>query len=1653
MVAMVTRFTRPMKPERRQRLVVAAAWFILLASAAAAPFEAYLQAKVPIVDGVGLHQALPKEGDLGKAEAVLLSGGAEWSDADKARIGAYVEKGGGVVLVHDAISASGWIKGEAKAWSGQVALFFTPSGREHPITRGISNFDVMDEMLHGFELDSGGGVLTTTWTPNQKHLKGTDPQPYVYGVSPMVWTAERGKGRIVFFVPGKNEDTFRHPAIRTMLRRSLAWAARKQNADEFSSAEDLAALTYPPGGPLSPEKSLESLQVHPEFKAELVAAEPLISKPLNIDWDYLGRMWVVESVEYPEGRQGGGPESMPPLWQRDTRLQKPGAVTRPGHDKISWLEDSDADGRMDRKHVFADDLDLATSFCFHRDGVIVAQAPEILFLRDTDGDGRADRRETLYTGLGTGDRHAVLNNLRWGLDGWIYATHGYSGSPKVTSADGRKDFGAIGSGIVRFKADGSAIEMVSAKSGNCWGVDMSSDGELFFTQPTSGDLIMHVPVSDRLMAAGGLGREPSWQVMVHLRPVKPLMSWEEIVENQPNDVIGSFTAACGCAIYEGGSWPDAWTRGYFTAEPTVHIVHHEALAAEGVSFSAAKTREEEFSATRDFWSRPIDTRVGPDGQLYVIDFYNQAILHNDPRGPIHLWNNQAARPDRDHFFGRIHRYTHKDAKKLAVADLKTLEGQVAALGHPNREVRFRAQRLIEEGDVKAAAAMLATAKGPAKIHALWIRAAAGMLAAPEIIAAFGDTDPSLRVTIGRVIGAHPELATPPVLAAIAERLPGETEPRVRLQWLAGLPVESVLPANVLAGLQTTSADRWTRAAIARLAKNSPAEVLAAALAAADPAKQAPLAAVLFDAFYDDAVKLAGMLQALEASAPKGAEIAVASLASLRNRGLPRNPRLDAALANLANNATPQIAAAALPLAAGSWGKEDAAKRLPGLVAKILAAAPQDASVLAALGTLPVFPGELTTALRESTVRSVSLRAPLLDALVTNPSPDAARLMISLLPSMPAPEKARILEALIGRPSSAIALTDALEKGDATLAVIGTTVLARLADHPDAAVREHAVPVIARLRGAVEAKEGLIARLLPEVSKPGNVETGKQLYAACAVCHSFRGEGTLIGPVLEGIGVHGVEMLLTHIIDPNREVEPSYHVWNIATSDGRTVSGFISRETAASLFVKNAAGETELPRAEIVNQVDTGKSLMPEGFEGLGGETLRDLIAYLRSGEQRYHTLPFGKAATADGSRGLYLSHDTPGDDVGLKRYGLVEERGVPFHLQDPAATSGGKNVIVLKGGMDPRAVSLTMPRAVEIPVGLSAGRLHLLGAVAGWGFPAVSDRDPLLKIAVHYADGSSEDLVFRNGVDIADHVRGVEVPGSASTDLTSHGQLRYLWRNLKKPSAVVEKLVLTSADKTPAPLVAAITLESPGKDGAMPAAPPQGGPAGEATSALPADATPGALRVLLAGGGSSHDFGVWYDREDQEILKAAGGIITAYTSSPDEAADQLVRADVLLFSSNDAAYPRSEAFRKAFDAFVVRGGGLVLLHPATWYNWPEWPAYNATFVGGGSRAHDPLGEFSLTVLKPDHPVVAGLNREFKIRDEHYQITLDPSAKVETLIETSVSAQTGKRHPSVWIVAHPKCRIVGIAPGHDEAAHRHPDFRRLLANAVKWAGGK
>jgi type 1 glutamine amidotransferase len=225
---------------------------------------------------------------------------------------------------------------------------------------------------------------------------------------------------------------------------------------------------------------------------------------------------------------------------------------------------------------------------------------------------------------------------------------------------------------------------------------------------------------------------------------------------------------------------------------------------------------------------------------------------------------------------------------------------------------------------------------------------------------------------------------------------------------------------------------------------------------------------------------------------------------------------------------------------------------------------------------------------------------------------------------------------------------------------------------------------------------------------------------------------------------------------------------------------------------------------------------------------------------------------------------------------------------------------------------------------------------------------------------------------------------------------------------------------------------------------------------LPGGAAPFAwgsgTKVLLVGGGSAHDFNRFFHLADVATLKAAG-LSAHYTESPDVTVRELKQADAAILSVNRAEWATPELRRALFD-FADAGKGLVLLHAGVWYNFPDWPEYNRRLAGGGSRGHDRLGEFTVNVLKPGHPITQGLPAGFKITDELYYMTPDAQgAAIEVLAETSPSEKYKKPHPSVWVVSHPKARVAGIALGHDGRAHSLPEFQKLLVNAVHWAAGK
>lgn len=1638
----------------------------------------------------------PTASQLGETDVLVIyaADGMKIVGEQRTALEAFLKRGGGLVVIHDGVVSGDqheWCKqviGAAWRWDlppekrtkwleGNVGLYWVDN--DHPISRGISNFDWKDEVYYDMDVSPDIGVLATSF--HNVHI-----------IAPQVWTYEKKwqdsttPYRAFVSLPGHEYDVFQTPHYRAILLRGIAWAGKRANVDEYCKSEEVASLRYPAGGPQSPAQELKSFQVHPEFSVTLAADENVAERVMSLDWDHEGRLWVVETPEYPNGRTINRNDSRISPWRtRDPERFPVGEKEqRPARDRISILEDTDRDGVMDRKTVFADGLELATSLVLYRDGVIVSQAPDTLWIRDINGDGKADKTEVLFTGWGTGDTHAVTSNLRWGPDGWVYGSVGYSsGEPR--SPDGSRKFGRISAGLYRFRPDGSALEQVAAGSCNTWGCEIAPDGEIFFTTATCGEPILHVVLPEKVVSRSGVPR---------LRSSKPIMEENKVFparseSRQPYvqiDWVGAWTAAAGSCIYNGGAWPDKWNGpswSFFLSEPTVWLFHHEFLDPTGVSYQGRKEegrRETHFLASTDYWFKPIHSRVGPDGAMYLVDFYNQIAVHNDTRGPAHGAHNAATRPDRNHQFSRIWRIQHKEVRTLPPFELdpKKPAELVDMLDHPNGWVRETANRVLSEGAGRSVLTALTaktrtatTAYG--RMEALWVLQNLGALDAEVLVAAAADTDAVIRKNAVRIAAERDNSGSEAPLE-LGRSLINDPDPRVRLGALvaAGTFKPSRELADLVVAAWPSFKDPHLEAAALAAAAGNPLLYLEAAFAAKDPPFLAGMIPQLARqiALRNDPARARDLVIAVAAKPNSLGALKSAALEALvANLKADVKPEADETLAGALRNllSSEDTAAATLPLVSRwSFASQvgDSARSAVAHAETRLAdtKASDEARAQMAVNLLGV--RSLDSGIVPSIAKilgtdaSAGLRKRIIEALGNTDDPGAGKALLEALPELDFDLRESAFGQLLRRTEWSSSVVQALGDGKLDPAILGPGNLQRLRTHADANVAKRASAVLDQLRGPEQKeKEALIASLLPEVVKPGDAAQGAKVYTQnCAVCHKYKEEGADFAPNLTGMGAHGPEDLLVHIVDPNRVVEPNYVSASIETRDDLSYDGIILRENNAVVVIRNQTAETEIRKDNIQSRRSTGRSLMPEGFEQLGAQGLRDLLTYLCADEQRYRILDLSSAFTANTSRGIYNSVESTDESLRFRKWGTIKHRDVPFDIVSPQRTPTGRNVIVLQGG---GGLSRSYPQQVEIKVGLPVSKLHFLGGVAGWGFPLGEKDQPVARVIVQFDDGRTEEIILRNGVEFADYIARIDVPGSealANLDrlLMQGRQLRYFAKPLSRPG-IVQKLTLASYANDVAPTFVSITAEVGTPGGSPAAAPTAAAVTTPKTSPAPAVAAekwgPG-LNVLLIGGGASHDYQRWFNLADVAMLNGAGGISAGYMEPQDTKVSLINSADVLVISANKA-FPDA-AVRAAIFAHAEAGKGLVLLHPGLWYNWPDWPEYNRVLAGGGSRGHDRLGEFSVELRSGmEHPLLQGVPRKFDITDELYWFEPDATGSPIKVLATAHSKQKDKDYPQVFIVEHPRTRIAGITLGHDGRAHSHEAYRALLRNAVFWVAGQ
>ncbi len=650
---------------------------------------------------------------LGKYDALLLY--ANWDSIAPAQANAlldFVAGGKGFLPIHCASYCFRNNPEVVKLIGGQfwrhtmdtIQPVWTKS--DHPALAGVEPFKTWDETYLHQKLQPDNIILTErTIQPDQaKDKPGVTKEPYT-------WVRTHGKGKVFYTAYGHDERTWNKPEFQNLIEKGILWAvsdeARKAHEALNPKPFEYRVAKLPnyeqrPGQqmqqlPLSPEESVKHIQVPVDFTLDVFAHEPDVMHPIALAWDEKGRMFVLITKDYPNERKNTG-----------------------GSDYILICEDTNKDGKADKFTRFAEGLSIPTGMVFANGGLIVSQAPHMLFLQDTDGDDKADVKKTLFSGFGTFDTHAGPSNLHYGFDNWVYGAVGYSG---FKGKFGDKDSLNFGQALFRFRPDGSDMEMMTRTSNNTWGLGFNEAGDLFgSTANNSHGWYMAIPsryFGESKVDNGGRGTDTHKD----MKPITPKV--------RQVDVFGGFTAAAGHNFYTARAYPKHyWNSVAFVSEPTGHVLHQNNMVKTGTDYQDAA--DFNLLAGADEWVSPVFAQVGPDGAVWVADWYSYIIQHNPtPRGFDNGGGNAYDTDLRDFSHGRLYRIGWKEAPAYTPISLdKNNPTQlVATLKNTNMLWRMHAQRLlVERGNKDVVPQLIALVKdnsvdeiglNPAAIHALW----------------------------------------------------------------------------------------------------------------------------------------------------------------------------------------------------------------------------------------------------------------------------------------------------------------------------------------------------------------------------------------------------------------------------------------------------------------------------------------------------------------------------------------------------------------------------------------------------------------------------------------------------------------------------------------------------------------------------------------------------------------------------------------------------------------------------------------------------------------------------------------------------------------------------------------------------------------------
>lgn len=995
------------------------------------------------------------------------------------------------------------------------------------------------------------------------------------------------------------------------------------------------------GAPMPAEEAAATMQLPHGFKCVVFAAEPDVQQPIAMAWDAKGRLWVAENYTYAEN---------PDRWNTTLR------------DRIIILEDTDGDGKHDKRRVFWENGTHLTSIENGYGGTWILNAGTLAFLPDQDSDDTPDAEpQILLDGFNTKTiGHNIVNGLRWGPDGWLYGRHGITDTSAVgapgTPLEKRVKLNCA---IWRYHPTRKVFETVAHGGTNSWGHDWNADGELFMINTVIGHLWHVIPGAYyRRMFGTHLNPyvyEVIEQTADHFHWDTGAEKWSDIRQGISNKTLelGGGHAHVGMLIYQGGHWPKEYHGAMLTCNLHGNRINMDTLVREGCGYTGKHAPD--FMQAKDKWFRGIDLLTGPDGNVFVADWSDSGECHDNDG--IHRTS------------GRIYKIVYGEPKKAEPFDLAKMP--VSALTEKCEDLNnwwsrmstselFQRYNEFSQDDFQS----LNTA--------LWkqIDLMERDLIAPTAIGYFKDTNPAMQGRLGdskneffrtayvdEMIDGISAIFLTGDSEKIQDYLTGSLAKELSSPEMADhkLIAHSQRNLKKLESLATLDTSGLVRLHLASALQRLPLEArwpIATALAQrAEDAndRQQPLMI-----WY-------GIEPAVTADPAKGVElIATAKHPTVRRLVARRITELiethpaavDSLVALLAKNteATPDILTG-MAAALEGWSQAPKPKAwddFSRLVRKneftpaesapleklnlIFGSGRPPEELLALITNPEADPNARSSAFKNLTrtakpdlllpirklINDKILGTAARSALAAYDDKDIPKALLSPWPGRSQEQQQATIATLITRPAYAHALLDAVKSGTVPASTITPYQARQIRSLNDPALTEKLTATWGELRDTPEAKQTELAQwtklLTPEVIAAADPKKGKALFAAsCAACHKLYGEGGALGPELTGSDRHKLSYLLENILDPSAIVPADYRMTLLQLKDGRTLTGVIPEQTDRTLTLQTPAERLTLEKSQITSQQQLPISFMPEGLlAALGQDQVRHLFAYLMS---------------------------------------------------------------------------------------------------------------------------------------------------------------------------------------------------------------------------------------------------------------------------------------------------------------------------------------------------------------------------------------------------------------------------------------------------------